>query len=83
MSTVSIELDEEQARKLRDLAAEVRRPEQELCREALEKYLQEHGTQERGESLIDRPALQAMIGLVKHGPTDLSVEHDYRRGDVP
>lgn len=83
MSTLSIELDEEQARRLRDLAAEVRRPEQELCREALEQYLREHREPGRGKSLIGRSALQAMIGLVKDGPTNLSVEHDHRPGDAP
>ena len=79
--TVSIELDEEQVRKLRELAEEVRRPEQELCREALEQYLREHQRPELREGLTGRSALLAMIGLVKAGPTNLSIDHDYHRGD--
>jgi predicted transcriptional regulator len=35
---VLIELDAEQERRLRDLAAEVRRSEQDLCLEAVERY---------------------------------------------
>lgn len=83
MFTVSIEIDEEQARRLTKLAAEVRRPERDLCREAIDQYLQEHQALEQGVGLTGRSALQAMIGLVKDGPANLSVEHDHHRGDAP
>jgi predicted transcriptional regulator len=81
MATVSIELDEEQARKLRERAGAARRSVQDLCREAVERYLE--GDEVSGEVQRDAgyAALRAMIGLVKDGPSDLSMEHDLRPGD--
>ncbi|MBV8130533.1 MAG: hypothetical protein JO114_23025 [Planctomycetaceae bacterium] len=83
MVTVSIGLDEQQARKLKALSAAVRRSEQDLCREALQQYLeaQEPAPDEPGP--VGYAALRAMIGLVKEGPTQLSVEHDLQPGDTP
>ncbi len=83
MSTVSIELDDEQARRLKELAASVRRSEQDLCRDAVQQYLKERVGSGNGEKDKDAgyAALRAMIGLVRNGPTDLSVEHDHRPDD--
>jgi hypothetical protein len=80
---VLIELDAEQERRLRDLAAEVRRSEQDLCLEAVERYLEAHG-RSGGEAGRDRYGpFRKMIGLVRGGPTDASIAHDVRPGDAP
>jgi predicted DNA-binding protein len=81
MATVSIELDEDQSRRLRELSATVRRPEQELCREAVQRYLESQERSAGKDANAGYDALRAMIGLVKQGPSDLSVAHDLRPGD--
>jgi plasmid stability protein len=83
MATVSIELDEGQARRLKELAAAARRSEQDLAREALQQYLQSHERRDKETGSIGFAALRAMIGLVKDGPSGLSLEHDLRPGDTP
>ena len=83
MTKVCIELDEEQAQRLRELASVVRKSEQDLCREALESYLQGHERPMRGAGPKGYAALRQMIGLVVDGPTDMSVVHDLRPGDEP
>jgi predicted transcriptional regulator len=82
MVTVSFELDEQQSQKLKALSTAARRSEQDLCREALQQYLhaQEPAAHQTGPA--GYAALRAMIGLVKEGPTQLSVEHDLRPGDT-
>jgi hypothetical protein len=83
MATVSIELDDEQVRRLKELAAASRRSEQDLAREALQEYLQSHGHPGGETGPIGSAALRAMIGLVQDGPAGLSLEHDLRPGDTP
>jgi len=83
MATVSIELNDEQARMLRELAVKAQRSEQDLCRDALEQFLQRHPFPYGGTSPVGRAALKAMIGLVKDGPKDLSIQHDHREDDPP
>ena len=82
MTKVYIELDEEQAQRLRELASVVRKSEQDLCREALEAYLQGYEWPTRGAGPKGHAALRKMIGLVVDGPTDMSVVHDLRPGDA-
>jgi predicted transcriptional regulator len=81
MATVSIELDEDQSRRLRELSATVRRSEQELCREAVQRYLEGHERPDGEDANAGHEALRAMIGLVKQEPSDLSIQHDLRPGD--
>jgi hypothetical protein len=83
MTRLYIELDEHQAQRLRELASVVRKSKQDLCREALESFLQGHERPTRGASPKGYAALRKMIGLVKDGPTDMSVVHDIRPGDEP
>ena len=83
MTKVYIELDEEQAQRLRELASVVRKSEQDLCREALESYLQGHLQSTREAGPKGHAALRRMIGLVADGPTDTSVTHGARPGDEP
>jgi hypothetical protein len=83
MTTVSIELDDDQGRRLRELAAADRKSEQDLCREALEQYLQNRGGPGHRPGPGRYAAFEKMIGLVKDGPTDSSVVHDRRPGDPP
>jgi Ribbon-helix-helix protein, copG family len=83
MATVSIELNDEQARRLRELAAAAQRSEQDLCREALQQYLEGHLGSDGVTAPFGYAALRAMIGLVKDGPTSLSVEHDFKPGEEP
>jgi hypothetical protein len=81
MTRVSIELDDDQGRRLRELAAIVRKSEQDLCREALEQYMHNQG-RVRGEPGPERyAAFEKMIGLVKDGPNDSSAVHDLRPSD--
>jgi hypothetical protein len=82
MTTVSIELDDDQGRRLRELAAAVQKSEQDLCREALEQYLENQAASGREPSPERYAAFKKMIGLVKDGPTDSSVVHDLRPGDA-
>lgn len=81
MATVSIELDEDQARRLRALSAALRRPEEDLAREAVRQYLDDHADSARPDRNGGYKALRAMIGLAGSGPDDLSVVHDVRRDD--
>jgi hypothetical protein len=83
MAAVSIELNDEQARKLRELAVQARMSEQDICRDALEKFLQDHPPPTGGRRPVGRAALEAMIGLVKDGPADLSIRHDRRQDEPP
>jgi hypothetical protein len=83
MATVCIELGGEQARRLRELAAVARRSEQDLCREAVEQYLEGHGTPVAGGADSGYDALREMVGIVRDGPAGLSIEHDLRPGDPP
>ena len=78
MTTVSIELDKAQARRLRELATAARRSEQELCREAVEHYLQGRGQPEAGSRPVGQAALREMIGLVVDDLADASTMHDTR-----
>ena len=79
MTHVVIELDEAQDRILRHRAAEEKRTPQDLCREAVARYL--------GEITPEGPdryeSFRRMIGLVPDGPTDASVRHDHRPEDEP
>jgi len=77
MSSVTIEIDEETERLLRDVAEIERRTAQEVCVEALNQFLQSRG----GRDPDRYSAFREMIGLVKDGPTDSSVVHDIRPGD--
>ncbi len=81
MATVSIELDEDQSLRLRALSAALRRPEEDLAREAVRQYLDDHAESARPETNGRYEALRAMIGLASSGPDDLSVVHDLRRDD--
>jgi predicted transcriptional regulator len=81
MATVCIELDGEQARRLGELAAAARRSEQDLCREALQQYLEGHGRSVAEGANAGYVALREMVGLVREGPSGLSMEHDFRPGD--
>jgi hypothetical protein len=83
MATVSFPLDEGQERKLNALAATVRRPTQDLCREALEEYLLRHERRADGTGVEGHDALRKMIRLVRGGPTDASLRHDHRPDDEP
>jgi hypothetical protein len=83
MTTLSIELDDDQGRRLRELAAAVQKSEQDLCREALDQYLQIQGRWDRERGPERYVAFEKMIGLVKDGPSDSSVVHDPRPGDAP
>jgi hypothetical protein len=78
MATVTIELDDETARLLRDLAAAESRSTQEVCLEALDRFLHSQGRTPRAPVADRHSALRKMIGLVKEGPSDASIVHDQR-----
>ncbi len=81
MSQVIVELDAELERLLQHLAGASGRSTEDLCREAVQEFLQGR-LRPRREPEPDRYApLRAMIGLSKEGPTDSSIYHDYRPGD--
>ena len=83
MKRVVVELDEGQAQRLREHAVDAGISEQELCREALESYLQGREPLEREPRPAGHEALRRMIGLVVQGPTDASVAHDVNPADAP
>ena len=77
MTRIVVELDEAQDRLLQRRAAEERRTPQDLCREALLRYLVGGSSEES-----DRyEPFRRMIGLVADGPTDASIRHDLRPED--
>ncbi len=79
MTRVVIELDEAEDRILRHRAAEEKRTPQELCREAVARYLGDLAPEIR-----DRyEPFRRMVGLVVDGPTDASVRHEHQPEDEP
>ncbi len=89
MSQVVFELDTEQERLLQEIAAAERRSTGDLCRELVQQFLQRRERSRRGQT-PDRDrepnpdryeAFRKMIGAAKEGPTDMSINHDYRPGD--
>jgi hypothetical protein len=78
MATVTIELDDETARLLWDLAAAENRSTQDVCLEALDRFLKSQGRIAQTPVADRHASLRKMIGLVKEGPTDASIVHDKR-----
>ena len=83
MASVTIELDDATERLIRSIADDEQRSTQEICLEALDQLVQSRKRMNREGRRDPHPALLAMIGLVKQGPTDASVTHDIRPGDEP
>ena len=80
MSKLQIELDAEQERQLREIAAIENRSEQDLCEEAIGSFLRYHAVRTESPPTGDNPLLK-LIGMVKEGPTDSSIYHDLRKDD--
>jgi hypothetical protein len=83
MASVTIELDRELEEVLEEIAASEQKSAQDLCREAVERFLRERDPRARGPESDRYSVLRRMIGLVKEGPTDASIHHDLRPGDAP
>ncbi len=81
MPEVIIELDEEQEKRLDELAAEERRTKQQLAKAAVDEYLRQHPRQRAADPEAGWEALMSIVGIAD-GPPDSSVNHDeiYRRG---
>ncbi|BDG60441.1 ribbon-helix-helix domain-containing protein [Caldinitratiruptor microaerophilus] len=73
MVRTQIQLTEEQAARLRRLAAHRGVSMAEIVREAVERYMQQAGAADEGE--LDARAL-AVIGRFASGQRNVSVEHD-------
>lgn len=82
MAQLTIELDEKQERLLEEIAATEQRSAEELCLEALDRFLQTRRSPLREAGQDPYEPLLKMIGLAgKGGPTDSSIYHDIRPGD--
>jgi hypothetical protein len=83
IAQVTIDLNEEQRRRIRELAAVQQKPEQQVYRDAIGAYLlsvpEPHDPADGASA--DYEPLQRMIGMVNDGPADMSVAHDGRPGD--
>jgi hypothetical protein len=83
MTRVTIELDREFEDALQGVAASEHKSAQDLCREVVEGFLRQHIAQARGSETDRYSAMRKMIGMVKEGPTDASIHHDWRAGEKP
>jgi hypothetical protein len=81
MSKLVLELPPEQRERLHALAAAQRRSEEEICLEALDRFLATQLGADRDSTDDGDEALLEIIGLVKDGPEDASVYHDIRPGE--
>ncbi len=85
MSTtrVTIELDREFEEALKGVVASEHKSAQDLCREVVEGFLRQRLAQARSPETDRYSAMRKMIGMVKEGPTDASIHHDWRAGEKP
>jgi hypothetical protein len=83
MISVTIELDQDLEEVLEKIAACEQKSAQDLCREAVVQFLRERVSPDRLPHRDRYAAFRKMIGLVKKGPTDASVHHDFRTGETP
>jgi|GEM_PF-1436966 len=83
MTRVTIELDRELEEALEGVAAAERKSARELCREVVEGFLRQRLAQARSPETDRYSAMRKMIGMVKEGPTDASIHHDWRAGEKP
>jgi hypothetical protein len=83
MTRVTIELDREFEEALEGVAASERKSAQDLCREVVERFLRQRLAQARSPETDRYSAMRKMIGIVKEGPTDASIHHDWRAGEKP
>jgi len=83
MTRVTIELDRELEEALEGVAASEHKSAQQICREVVEGFLRRRLAQARGPETDRYSSIRKMIGMVKEGPADASIHHDWRAGDKP
>jgi hypothetical protein len=83
MTRVTIELDREFEEALQGAAASEHKSAQDLCREVVEGFLRQRLAQARGPETDPYSPMRKMIGMIKQGPTDASIHHDWRAGEKP
>jgi Arc/MetJ-type ribon-helix-helix transcriptional regulator len=74
---VSVRLDEETERQLREAARAAGKNESEVMRDALAAYLAMHPREEAALALARRAGI---VGCAKHLPSDLSTNKDHFEG---
>ena len=80
MASVTIELDREFEEALKGVAASEHKSAQDLCREVVEGFLRQRLVQTRISDRDRYSAMRKLIGMVKDGPIDASIHHDYGPG---
>ena len=82
MTRVTIELNREFEEALEGVAASEHKSVQDLCREVVEGFLRQRLAQARGPETDRYSAMRKMIGMVKEGPKDASIQHDCLRREA-
>jgi len=83
MTRVTIELEREFEEALKGVAASEHKSAQDLCREVVEGFLRQRLAQAQRHETDRYSAMRKMIGMVKEGPMDASIHHDWRAGEKP
>ena len=83
MTRVTIELNREFEEALEGVAASEHKSAQDLCREVVEGFLRQRLAQARSPEMDRYSVMRKMIGMVKEGPKDASIQHDRRFGEKP
>lgn len=81
MQQVMIRINEEWEHRLKEKAAAEHRTEEEIVLEAIRRYLHPAESDPGKTAIQPYEPLRRMIGLIKDGPTEASVRHDWREGD--
>ena len=76
MVELTVELEDEQEKRLEELAAEERRTKQQLARQVIEGYLKAHPENREVSEEEGCEAFARIAGIASGGPPDASVNHD-------
>jgi len=74
---ISVRIDENLERRLKQRAAAIRVDESEIVREALTEYLSKHDSKQSAYAVFKKAG---MLGIVKDAPRDLSTNRKHFEG---